>query len=537
MVGTVLGVTAVVGLAWPQLPVPLWLDEATSVVYVRAPWSQFVQVVTGPELNQVLYHLLLRPWAALVSSPAALRAPSLVFSVATVVAAADAGRRLFLLLPRPGRALAPVAGAVAALAAGTNGMVAAYGADARGYSLELFLVTASIAALLRLIARPRTRTAVVWGLLAGLAAYAHFFALLPWIASLVAVVAALPASRVPRRLLLVSLVPVVVLVVPIAVYVATGNGNTAWVGSPTTGRFTSALAVIAGGDAGGQQAGTVGVLVAQAAVLVLVGLVGCGLVDLVHTARRTGRSTATFVTALPLALVGVPFVLALVVGFAYPVFFSRYLIVCVPGVVLLVATAVARRLTPDLRPVPADGARPGPWVPGTGREKVVATAATLGLVAGGGLVGLGVVGSSRCTHGACVRENWSAVAERISGRARPGDVVAVYQADTVRPYLAAVGALPASRRAPIARELVWPVPGPYDPAGARVQAPLVTTVAAARPSRVWLVLSHVTQTGRAGTVSRLVADLTARYGKPTRKDLRGVAVLLFAGRTPATRGR
>lgn len=529
--GTAAGVLLVVLLAWPQLHVSLWLDEATSLVYVRAPFRPFVQVVTGPELNQVLYYVLLRPWAAVVSGPAALRLPSLLFAVATVVAAGDVGHRLFLLLPHPGRALAPVAGAVAALAAGTNGMIAAYGADARGYSLEVLLVTASLSALLRLLARPRAVTAVTWGVLAGLAAYAHFFALLPWVGSLVAVAFALPRTRVPRRLLVLGLVPLAVLVAPIALYVATSSGNTAWVGSPTTGRFTSALAVIAGGDAGGQQAGTVGVLVAQAAVLVLAGLVVCALVELVRCARSTGRSTATFVAALPLALVLVPFLIALGVGFVAPVFFSRYLIVCVPGVVLLVAAAVARRLTPDLRPVPADGTRPGPWLPRSPWEKVTAGAATLGLVAGAGLVGLGVVGSSRCTHDACVRENWSAVADRISGRGRPGDVVVVFLPATVRPYLEAVDQLPAARRRAIAGDLVWPKPGPYDPAGPRVQPALVPTVTAAHPTRVWLVLSHVAQSDRASAVSAIITDLTERYGAPTRKDLRGVDVLLFAGST------
>lgn len=525
--GTALGVLLVVLLAWPQLGVSLWLDEATSLVYVRAPLRPFVQVVTGPELNQVLYYVLLRPWAAVVTSPTALRLPSLFFSAATVVVAADVGRRLFLPLPWPARRLAPVAGAVAAVAAGTNGMVAAYGADARGYSLELFLVTASVSALLRLLARPRVATALSWGILAGLAAYAHFFALLP-LAAVGLALLALPRDRIPTRLLGVGLIPLVLLVAPIAVYVVTHPGNTAWVGSPTTGRFTSALAVIAGGDAGGQQAGTLGVLVSEAAVLVLAALVACGVLDLLRTLRSTGRSVATFAAALPLCLVVVPFVLALVAGFIAPVFFSRYLIVCVPGVVLLVATAVARRLTPDLRPVPADGSEPGPWVPRTRWERTTAAAASLGLLASVGLVGLGIVGSSRCTHDACVRENWSGAVLRISGRARPGDVVVVYQPDTVRAYLDAVDRLPAAKRDTIDHDVVWPEPGPYDPQGSRVQPPLLPTVGAARPVRVWLVLSHTAHTAQAGVAAKITRDLAEVYGPPATKAFRGVEVLLFA---------
>lgn len=534
--GTALGVLLVIVLAWPQLSVSLWLDEATSLVYVRAPLRPFIQVVTGPELNQVLYYVLLRPWAALVNSPTALRLPSLLFSVATVVVAADVGRRLFLQLPWPARRLAPLAGAVAAVAAGTNGMVAAYGADARGYSLELFLVTASLSALLRLLARPRVATALTWGILAGLAAYAHFFALLPLAAVGVALLA-LPRDRIPSRMLGIGLIPLVVLVAPIAVYVVTHPGDTAWVGSPTTGRFTSALAVIAGGDAGGQQAGTLGVLVSEAAILVLAALVVCGVLDLVRAYRSTGRSLLTFSAALPLSLVIVPFGIALVAGFIAPVFFSRYLIVCVPGVVLLIATAVARRLTPDLRPVPADGSEPGPWVPGTWWEKTTAAAATFGLLASVGLVGLGVVGSSRCTHDACVRENWSGAVLRISGRARPGDVVVVYQPDTVRPYIDAVDRLPAARRDLIDHDVVWPKPGPYDPQGPRVQPPLLPTVAAARPVRVWLVLSHTAHTAQAGVAAKITRDLARVYGPPTSKMFRGVEVLLFAragGPTAAT---
>ena len=46
----------------------LWLDEASSVAFVRLPWREFLRTMWYGEANMAFYYLLLRFWLHLVTA-------------------------------------------------------------------------------------------------------------------------------------------------------------------------------------------------------------------------------------------------------------------------------------------------------------------------------------------------------------------------------------------------------------------------------------------------------------------------------------
>ncbi len=73
---------------------PLWADEAFSWLYARLSWSQVIELRRFGT-NPPLYHLLLSIWVDLFGdSPAALRMPSVLLGVTSVVAFFGFARRL-----------------------------------------------------------------------------------------------------------------------------------------------------------------------------------------------------------------------------------------------------------------------------------------------------------------------------------------------------------------------------------------------------------------------------------------------------------
>jgi uncharacterized membrane protein len=136
---------------------PLFDDEVVAGLTAVHPFGELLDIVIfdrgGAPLHFVLAHLAL--WFD--ASPEALRWLSIVFAVATIPVCWSLGRRLG----------GPVAGAVAAVVAGTSSMLAVYGSVGRMYALFAFASALAIDLFVRAVDRRTPRAAFV-AALAGL---------------------------------------------------------------------------------------------------------------------------------------------------------------------------------------------------------------------------------------------------------------------------------------------------------------------------------------------------------------------------------
>jgi mannosyltransferase len=228
-----IGLTAL-GLALFRLPgTSLWGDEAFSVGLVKTSWHEFVHYLWGPEENMALYYLLLRGWVGLayaIGHPANelwLRAPSVVAGVLGVLVLYALGFRYF------GKA----GGVTAAALCASNYLIMDASAEARSYSLQVLLVTASWYALFAALLP--TGSARRWWIaytgLMVLAIYTHLFSALVLAAQITCMgVFAYygdpnRASRVRRLLpMMASVAGICVLLLPIGVDALVHGESNVW---------------------------------------------------------------------------------------------------------------------------------------------------------------------------------------------------------------------------------------------------------------------------------------------------------------------
>ena len=144
---------------------PLWLDEAWTLGVAGLPdWKATVAQV-WLDANAPLYPLLIHLWAGLAgTSDAALRCPSLVFSLAAPLLVA--GWRVDGLRVEERLAVATL------LAVWIEGILQAQ--EARCYALLLLLATAQTLAFLQLLRRPDLGRAALWTGLAGAVVLTHY---------------------------------------------------------------------------------------------------------------------------------------------------------------------------------------------------------------------------------------------------------------------------------------------------------------------------------------------------------------------------
>jgi hypothetical protein len=136
---------------------PLFDDEVVAGLTAVHPFGELFDIVIfdrgGAPLHFVLAHVAL--WFD--ASPEALRWLSIVFAVATIPVCWNLGRRLG----------GPVAGAVAAIVAGTSSMLAVYGSVGRMYAIFAFASAVAIDLFVRALDL-RTPRAAFWAALAAL---------------------------------------------------------------------------------------------------------------------------------------------------------------------------------------------------------------------------------------------------------------------------------------------------------------------------------------------------------------------------------
>jgi mannosyltransferase len=432
----VIALTALLG-AYQLSRQSLWHDEAFTLAVARGDGSTFWPSVLGSESFAGLYYSVIR-LVPLGDGEAALRAPSVLFAVLAVATCHALGRRLF----------GARTGLVAALLLSTSVLLVRYAQEARAYALALWLVALAGWLLVRAVQKPTWPSWLAFGAVSAVAAYAHFFAVFVLAGQLLSL--APLRSRLPWRRVAGAAGLAAALLLPLAVaLVRTTDGGREKLAQ------TSVTALSA--DLAGISPTPLGAL--RVAVFAL-----CGLSAVVAAVRQPGavdpfRRWRYWLLA---GWIGIPVVLAALVSMVWPVFVTRYFLVCLPAVVLLAAAVLDQVRRPALRV--------------TALLLVLAAAAQ------------GLHGYYQQTYRE--GENWRGLVQHIADEARPGDSVIFLSHYGRRPFEYYL-----DRRAGLAAILTPSYPAlpwrDYPPVVGDARLDLAgdqARLAAAPPRRIWVVL-------------------------------------------------
>jgi hypothetical protein len=302
----------------------LWFDEGVTVGLISTGWRPLWEVLRDSETNMGLYTLLLKLWSGGGDGVVWLRALSGAAVVATTPLLAMIGRRL------SGEATGAVAGALFAV----NAFAIHYGQEMRSYGLALFLSTLTLYLLCRLLDRPdrpdrleRTggRTgpglSVCWGIACAAAVHTHVVAALVVFCEVVAFAAVRRTAAV--RALWPGLAAQALLCAPFFWLMhREGSARLSWVPPISPSRIEPTLAELVGA-------------VGAAGSSPLPWLYGAFLAAGLAFRRRSGHWWLVVAAGL-----GSLFANVLVSASIAPLFLTRYLIVSLPGVVLLAAHGI-----------------------------------------------------------------------------------------------------------------------------------------------------------------------------------------------------
>ena len=313
---------------------PFWFDECFSVEVARIDWRNFLHLMWWREANMSLYYVLLRAWLHFGESPFFMRSLSVVISAATLPAIYWLAKLLYE------RRVALIATALLACSAYS----VRYAQEVRSYALFMLLATLSsgfLTACLR-ATRPDLRSQIVtsnqnllrWGYVVTsvLAVYAHFYALL-LIAVHWLVLTRISSARdgeSPATLFRRTWKIIAVGVLPLLIFVAkTGAGPIRWIQRPGLRDVADFFKHLAGGSNW---------------ALPVIFAVAC-LAAAVPFGKRLwsrGQSWEVWRCQFLLLWLLFPIVLTILLSFARPVFLPRYMIFCLPALLILTAAGLSR---------------------------------------------------------------------------------------------------------------------------------------------------------------------------------------------------
>ena len=282
-----------------------WTDEGVSAAFTKLDWYNFGRILWRREGNMTLYYLLLRAWTQLGDSVAMIRALSAVWSLGSVVAIFLLGRRLF----------GPATGLAAALLLAVNAYSIRYAQEARSYSMVSCLVTLATFFLVRALESNRKKDWTWYIVFSVLGVYAHFFAVLVLVAHAVVVWRVIPEKKSE---LLSAGKEIALWTLPVWLFIATtGAGPVAWITRPSLWDLARVF---------GHYAGNGG--------WVLAALYLTGVLQFLWAREKDWR------VWLLLGWFTVPIVVTLTVSLVKPVFVARYMNICLPALVLMVAAGI-----------------------------------------------------------------------------------------------------------------------------------------------------------------------------------------------------
>lgn len=299
----------------------VYLDEALSVRYAQMNWADFIHVLQQYEANMALYYVLLRGVVHIGDSEFCIRLISVIAGIATVPVMYALAKQLF------GRAC----GLLAALLMAVSACDVVYSQEARGYALAVLLVTLSSWLFVLGLEAPSWAGWAWYAVVSALAVYSHFYAALIVAAQWVSLLAA-PTRLLPRKQLLFGLLLSALLIAPAAGYVLRHNvGQIDWV-PPLSWLEVYHTAVFLTAE-GGKVIGNI-LLVFCAIALVIAARV--------FSSDKTGDPLVRWKRTFLWCWLLLPMVATALGSLWKPMFFHRFMIVCLPAFLLLVTQGLMR---------------------------------------------------------------------------------------------------------------------------------------------------------------------------------------------------
>ena len=282
-------------------------------------WRNFLQTLWWREANMSLYYALLRIWLHFGSTEFFIRGLSVVFAALSIPAIYWLANLLF------DRKVALVASALLAL----SDFHIRYSQEARSYALFFLLAMLSSSFLILFLQQPRKRWRIAYTVTTILAVYAHLYALLLIAAQwLMLRRVGMPVHEQSRAAIRAELrrawIGIGVAVFPLIVFVAkTGAGPIRWIRRPGIADLWNFWNYFSGGVP----------VLAGAALLLIAWRMGKRLLD-----RNQGWDTWR-VQFLGVWLL-FPLLFTILVSIAKPVFYPRYMIFCLPALLILLAAGL-----------------------------------------------------------------------------------------------------------------------------------------------------------------------------------------------------
>ncbi len=424
----------------------IYLDEALSVAYAHLSWHDFIQVLRTGEANMAFYYLLLREMVLIGDSEFWVRLPSVIAGVATVPVVYVLGSKLYDRRT----------GLLCSLLLSVNACHVVFSQEARGYALALLLITLSSWLFISGMESPSWKIWSAYAVVGALAVNSHFYAGLVLVAQWLSLLV-LPRRMVPLKHFVGALLILAVLISPAVLFVLWhSQGRINWV-PPISWLELYHTAIFLTSE-GGKLAGNL------LLVLFLIALAVAAKASL-----RAQSPLQRWKELFPWFWLLTPMLITALGSIWVPMFFHRFLIVCLPAFVLLVARGLI-----TLRPATA-------WI---------AAFIALSIVT--------VFSSYSRT-----RENWRDATHFVLSEAQPGDAILFYRGYSDAPFYYYESRSPAKNR---------PERVPNDNA-----------IALSSKKRLWAILYPV---GPPDVVAK-ESDLTQRYPVLEQTTFHGVRIVLF----------
>ncbi|MBF6571236.1 MAG: glycosyltransferase family 39 protein [Candidatus Binataceae bacterium] len=459
----------------------LWLDEGATAERVLSDWRSLLIVVTTTQVNEALYYVLMHPWTDVMgASEFMLRLPSAIFSAATIPLIYLLGVELY------DRRV----GFAAALLMTVHAVTLRYAQEARSYAMLMLLVTISALFFIRAIKRPSLANCAIYIAAGVLSVYAHLFGILLLPAEFLALFVLEARSR---RRLMVSVLIFGMLAGPACVLAIAGDhGQADWIAAPTLYSYNLLAKMLLGANMMVQFDHT------EAAILLLYAI---AIVWAVTSAvfRRAAHSAAIVFLVLMAAL---PIAAAAVASIVKPLLVDRYLLECLPFVVILAAVGITE--------IPS-------------RVTVYAMLAILTLCG---------IREDAAYYRYLQKEDWRDAVQYIAQGARPADALIIYGEEGIRPVEYYRRRLDHPENFP---QVAYPAWDPLYLTGGGFATTrelqgfneFLRTAVLEPHDRVWLMLSH----DASQVTAPLLYALHQVYPIAGGRTFVGVRVLLFE-RTP-----
>lgn len=302
-----------------------WLDEAISAMLARIDGHTFVRALVHRQANMALYYLLLRGWIHLGASEFSLRCLSVLAAVATIPAIYLLGKHLF----------GPTAGRIAALLLSVHTFHIRYSQEARAYSLLMLLAVLSSFFFLRSLDQPSRRNWAAYVAFSTFMLYAQVFGgwvlLAQWFSFILFRKRGRICGQTRTKQFLISAATICFLIAPLAycLLFLSDRSQLAWLAKPSTQDLYNFCLDLTGNG---------GPLLLLAYLALLSGVVAAAILR----RRSQPDSSLLWKHCFLLLWLILPPILLLAISLRWPVFEPRFLIVCIPPLLLLVANGLAQ---------------------------------------------------------------------------------------------------------------------------------------------------------------------------------------------------